>query len=99
MGFFSAQVATSGTAAAVLTTGNGFTNLTGNVTDPVPFVIKNIDSTITIYLGGSGVTTSNGYPLLAGQSVTLSSINSEAGSLWAVAASGTPKLSVLAGRQ
>jgi hypothetical protein len=54
--------------------------------------ILNIDTSIVIYIGSSIVTASNGFPLLPGASQTLSFY----GNVWAVAASGTPKLAWIA---
>ena len=65
MAVISNQLTTSTTAAPVIA-GAGLTSLNGAVNDPLPLQIKNIDASITIYIGGPGVTSSNGYPLLAG---------------------------------
>lgn len=53
--------------------------------------VKNTDTSITVYLGGSGVTTGTGLPLLAGESITLET----AAAVYAIAASGTPALRVV----
>jgi len=56
-------------------------------------VIKNIDSAIVVYLGtSSGVTSANGYPLSAGESVTLSASTS---AWYGIAASSTPKVAAI----
>lgn len=55
-------------------------------------VIKNMDAAIVIYLGATGVTSSTGYPLAAGESVALS-ISS--GAWFGVAASATPKVAAI----
>lgn len=48
--------------------------------------IQNMDATITIYVGTGTVSASNGYRLLAGQSVSLDTVAAVNG----IAASGTP---------
>lgn len=55
-------------------------------------VIKNIDASIVVYIGATGVTSSTGYPLAAGESVALS-ISSSA--WYGVAASSTPKVAAI----
>jgi len=55
--------------------------------------IKNIDAAITIYLGGStAVTAANGYPLAPGDTF---GIVGNPGSVWAIAASGTPSIAIV----
>ena len=49
-------------------------------------VIKNMDSLITVYIGVATVTTANGLPLLAGESVSIDWV----GLIQVIAASGTP---------
>lgn len=51
--------------------------------------VKNIDGSIVIYVGPSGVTAGTGYPLAAGAAFGL---NDFVGELWAIAASGTPTI-------
>ncbi len=97
-----AQIPTnSSTATALIVQGSStgqFLNITGNVTDQIPVLILNTDASITIYIGGSNVTSSNGLPLTAGSSIPLTLIN--AGDIpYAISASGTPKMAVLLGRQ
>jgi len=59
------------------------------------FSIQNLDSSITVYLGGSSVTSSNfGYQLLPGADYTGDFLPSD--QLYAIAASGTPNVAVLA---
>lgn len=73
-----AQVATSTTSAVAVAARNGRKRV----------VVKNIDSSITIYVGIGTVTSSNSLPLLAGESAvfyTQAAIN-------ALSASGTPSL-------
>lgn len=58
-------------------------------------LVQNTDAAIVIYVGGAGVTsTSYGLSLAAGQSITLDSLGPNE-VLYAIAASGTPKVSLL----
>jgi len=98
MAVISNQLTTSTTVAPVIS-GAGLDNLSGAVSDPLPLQIKNIDASITIYIGGPNVTSSNGYPLLAGQSISSSWLQNEVTTLYCVAASGTPILAILTARQ
>ena len=56
-------------------------------------IIQNIDASITAYIGVSGVTTSTGLQLVAGQAITLD--KAAAAAIYAIAASGTPALRTL----
>lgn len=49
-------------------------------------IIKNLDTAITIYIGAGTVTTANGMPLLAGESIALEAT----AAINARSASGTP---------
>jgi len=49
--------------------------------------IRNDDDTIAIYIGGPGVTSSNGYKIAAGQAF---GFDDYGGAVYAVAATGTP---------
>lgn len=69
----------------------------GTINDPVPAIITNQDASVSAYLGGAGVTSAAGYELKAGASITVSIIPTDV--LYAVTASGTVRLDVLAGRQ
>jgi hypothetical protein len=76
-----AQAATSTTSAQAIAARAGRRRL----------LIKNIDSSITIYIGIGTVTSSTGMPLLAGESVALetnAAVN-------ALSASGTPSLAYI----
>ena len=54
-------------------------------------VVKNIDPSITVYLGGdSSVTSSTGFQVLAGESFPVYS----KGEVYAIAASGTPTVCI-----
>lgn len=55
-------------------------------------VVKNIDSSITVYVGEAGtVTSSTGMSLLAGESISLFTT----AAVYAIAASGTPTVALL----
>lgn len=57
--------------------------------------VLNIDSSITVYLGhNSGVTSANGFPLAAGAAFTFEGF-SASGSIYAIAASGTPTVALI----
>ena len=61
----------------------------------VSYSIQNLDPVITVYLGSSLVTTSSyGFALLAGQTYTVDLLASD--QLYAIAASGTPNVAILA---
>lgn len=55
-------------------------------------LIRNLDTTISIYVGATGVTSTTGMLLKAGESITITS----KAALYAVAASGTPVAATLA---
>ena len=61
MAIFSNQVAV-GTAAVAITTGF---QMEGHVH------VHNVDNTDTVYIGGAGVTTSNGFAILKGETIDL----------------------------
>ena len=70
------------------------------LTDETPVMVQNQDSAINIYIGGATVTASGattGIKIQAGQSFPLTLLNSD--SLYAIAASGTPNVVVMLGRQ
>ena len=54
-------------------------------------IIKNLDSTITVYIGTGTVTTANGMPLLAGESIAIEATVAINGR----SASGTPTIAYL----
>lgn len=58
-------------------------------------IIKNSSSNTAVFLGGSGVTTSDGFQLSGGESVALEFERGE--SLFAVASSGSVVLHILEG--
>lgn len=57
-------------------------------------MLKNKDASIVVYVGKTGVTSSTGYRLGAGESVTLE-CKGNTPEFYCVAASGTPSLMVL----
>jgi hypothetical protein len=99
MAFTSFQVATSATLAVPLYTFETEETTaylqSGSANDPVPICIF---STSNIYVGGPGVTSSNGYLLLANVPFPMTVLgNSEV--LYVAANSGTPTVYVILGRQ
>lgn len=78
----SGQVALSTTAASVATVSATRRAIT----------VKNIDATISVYVGITGVTSSTGYLLKAGEFVRIES----GAAVFAVAASGTPSVAFIA---
>lgn len=55
-------------------------------------LILNLDTAITVYVGGSDVTTANGFPLFSGSPAGGSITIYGAGDIWMVSASGTPSV-------
>lgn len=53
--------------------------------------VRNLDSSITIYIGGVGVTSSTGMPLKAGESIAIDT----SAAVYYIAASGAPILAFL----
>jgi hypothetical protein len=102
MPFKSVQIALNASTATPLVvqgyTGTDFPNTTGVDGDEIPFLITNCDAVIVIYIGGPGVTTATGTPLAAGAALPIGVVGG--GEIpYAIAASGTPTVAVLAGRQ
>ena len=97
MAVSSGQFTTSSSTAGTVPL-SGQLNL-GSLADPIPVQLKNIDGAITIYLGGPNVSTSTGYPLLAGASISFGFVAGDDNAVYALAASGSPKLAWLALRQ
>lgn len=64
-----------------------------SVNDRTTALVKNNDAAITVYLGGSDVDTTDGFPLPAGSTLVIDLGRGD--DVWAVAASGTPTVSVL----
>jgi hypothetical protein len=78
-----AQVATSSSAGVVLAADSTRRRRT--------ILIRNLDTSISVYIGGSTVTTGNGMLVKAGESITVST----SAAVYAVAASGTPTVAYL----
>lgn len=77
---------TSLTAARVNVT-NVATVLDAGATTTQSRTVKNLDAAATLYIGGAGVTAAAGYPLLPGESLTVSGENAP---LYAIAAAAGP---------
>ena len=94
MPVFADQNALSTTAERLFT--ERFTR-SATVTDPIEVTVRNDDAAIVVYIGDSDVTSSNGFALIAGAAVNFS-LKSPADwrEVWAIAASGTPELHILA---
>lgn len=92
----SSQQVSVGTAAVNLLA--GFSSK-GSQGDTLPFAVRNLQAPggTTIYIGGPNVTSSNGMPLFGGESMPFGLWQSDIP--YAVAASGTVTVAVLAGRQ
>lgn len=87
---FSSAGATTGATSQVTTSTTAATLAIARPTRR-SLLIKNIDATITVYIGPATVTALNGMPLKAGESVVVSAVN-----LWQViSASGAPVVAVL----
>lgn len=95
-------VSSSGTAAATNKGATSFATSQSSLTTSASSVsaarptrrsvlIRNIDATISVYVGVSGVTSSTGLLLKAGESVTINTV----AAVFAVAASGTPTVATL----
>lgn len=80
MAMTSAQVSVGTTATAL-----------AQVTSPTEVTVKNTDGTAAVFLGGSGVTTSNGLSLAAGATLGLT----VDGELFGIVATGTVTCHVL----
>lgn len=89
----------SSTATPILTSVL-FDNLNGTNTDPLPVVIKNNDAAATVYIGGSNVSSSNGYALGPGQSIEMQLIGEPTTDIpYGLSSTDTPTVCVLVGRQ
>lgn len=91
MAFFSSQVSVGVGATPLFT----FSNNTGSLNDPVPFMVQNPPGGTNVWVGGPNVTTNNGYLLTTGREYTFSIISGEV--LYAIAAT-TQTVYVLQGR-
>ena len=91
------QITLATTTATPLLTAALFPNIQGAAADPIPLIVKNEDGALTIYIGGPNVDATHGQTLTAGSSIPMALYNSDVP--YAFAPSGTPIVSVLAGRQ
>ena len=78
------------TAAEVSASPVGATSA-GSVAQPASFHLKN-PSANTVYIGGSGVNTTAGFPLLSGESIE---VDLQSDAVYAVVASGTETVNIL----
>jgi|SRR5579872_842441 len=69
----------------------------GTFNDPVPIVIENTDATNPIFLGPVGVTSSTGFRVAAGLSITRNVMGND--SEYAISTGGNVATAVLVGRQ
>ncbi len=71
------------------------TDVQGSADNPRWTAIQNIDTTITVYVGyGADLTTSNGWRLLPGESISMPLKSFD--TVYAIASSGTPEIRWLA---
>lgn len=91
---FAARVVALSTTAAVVVTADNISRIEPDI--PFRVAIQNDDASITVYIGGSDVTSAgnNGYKLIAGAQIALDLYVGD-GPLYAVSASGTPNIRVL----
>lgn len=101
MGFASAQVTVSNVTATPLfgTSATGLIRTTGAVSDPFAAIIQNTDGSNTVFLGGPGVTSGNGFPLIKGASIPFAFLGTDATGLYGIANVAPVVVAVLAGRQ
>lgn len=95
MALASQQVSVSTTAVNLL---SGFT--TGaSIGDQLPIVIRNTQASggTTLYIGGPGVTTGNGFPLYPQESIPAQLLQSDVP--YGIVGGGTITVAVLVGRQ
>jgi hypothetical protein len=92
-------VASTATPLLVAGTGTGttFRNTAGNVQDPLPIQVKNEDAAAVVWIGGPDVNATHGQSLNAGQSVIMNVYGTS--EIPYAFSTGTPIVSVLAGRQ
>src|SRR5215467_6716090 len=103
MGLSARQITlVTSTATALLVVGSGsgttFKNISGTTQDPLPVSVKNEDASIVVWLGGSDVSATNGQSLNPGQTILMNLYGTPVDIPYAFAV-GTPKVSVLVGRQ
>ncbi len=82
-----AEVVSVATTATLICSGGG------SVADKRSAIVKNPSGGATVYLGGAGVTTATGFPLAAGESVSVDTIASD--DLYGIVASLTQNVNLL----
>jgi hypothetical protein len=90
------------TATPLLVQGSGsgttFKNISGTTVDPLPVSLKNEDASVVIWIGGPDVSATAGQSLAPGQAAVLNLYGNPVDIPYAYAV-GTPKISVMVGRQ
>ncbi len=106
MGVRSVQIALNNTTATpLIVPGAGtssdttFINTTGSIPDPIPALVTNLSSSVVVYVGGQGVTSSTGTPIQGNASLPFSFVGTDATDLFAISASDTPSVAVFLLRQ
>src|SRR3974390_358162 len=94
MGSASQQITTNSSTPVALivsgTSGTQFVQTSGAVGDELPGIIRNTDATNTVYIGGTTVSSSNGFPLFPKDSLPISFLGTDAQGLYAISGAGTP---------
>ena len=96
MALSAVQVTLVTMTATPLLTKTLFPNVIGAAMDPIPLIVKNEDAVITVWIGGPNVDSTHGQSLTPGSSIPMALYSNDVPYAWA---SGTPIVSVLAGRQ
>ncbi len=97
------QITLVGSAAAVPTlvkgsgTGTTFKNIVGNLQDPLPLEIKNEDATAVVWVGGSDCDATHGQSIAPMTSKVMNLYGES--EIPYIFSTGTPVVSILAGRQ
>lgn len=68
----------------------------GHAEAPQTLLVKNVDTTITAYVGGEDVTSANGMEVKAGEVLAVDLISGD--EVYMIAASGTPEMRLLYNR-
>lgn len=89
---FSVGTVSVGTQATLLANPS-----TAAASDPQPVVIFNNDAAATLFIGGTGVTTANGFPILKQTGISFRLISGE--QIFGIVAAGTLDARVLQGRK
>lgn len=81
------------------TTGTKFPNIAGTVSDPIPIQLRNEDAAAIIWIGGPDVDATHGQSLKPGETMPLNVYGFDGLEIPYAFSTGTPIISVLAGRQ